>query len=108
MSSVLRTDVYVVTLITTVTGSVAHTTASAEGGHACADRRDVSRRRGWDGAAVVLRAGKACAHGEERQRVSQGGKVMSGDASVNTGAVRWSDPVSAYLMVRRMQIKLHR
>jgi RNA-directed DNA polymerase len=33
---------------------------------------------------------------------------MSEDASVNTGAVRWSDPDSAYLAVRRMQTKLHR
>jgi RNA-directed DNA polymerase len=33
---------------------------------------------------------------------------MSEDASVNTGAVRWSDPDSAYFAVRRMQTKLHR
>jgi RNA-directed DNA polymerase len=33
---------------------------------------------------------------------------MSGDASVNTGAVRWPDVDSAYLAVRRMQTKLHR
>ena len=33
---------------------------------------------------------------------------MSEDALVNTGAVEWPDPDSAYLMVRRMQIKLHR
>src|SRR3981081_4159005 len=36
------------------------------------------------------------------------GKVMSEDAPVNTGAVRWPDPDSAYLAVRRMQTKLHR
>ncbi|MFI6803024.1 group II intron reverse transcriptase/maturase [Streptosporangium canum] len=33
---------------------------------------------------------------------------MSEDALVNTGAERWPDPDSAYLAVRRMQIKLHR
>ncbi|MER7127306.1 group II intron reverse transcriptase/maturase [Micrococcus luteus] len=33
---------------------------------------------------------------------------MSEDAPVNSGAVRWPDPDSAYLAVRRMQIKLHR
>ncbi|MET7729701.1 reverse transcriptase domain-containing protein [Streptomyces mirabilis] len=33
---------------------------------------------------------------------------MSEDALVNTGAVRWPDADSAYLAVRRMQIKLHR
>lgn len=33
---------------------------------------------------------------------------MSEDASVNTGAVVWPDPDSAYLAVRRMQTKLHR
>jgi RNA-directed DNA polymerase len=33
---------------------------------------------------------------------------MSEDAPVNTGAVRWPDADSAYLAVRRMQIKLHR
>jgi len=33
---------------------------------------------------------------------------MSEDASVNTGAVRWPEPDSAYFAVRRMQIKLHR
>jgi RNA-directed DNA polymerase len=33
---------------------------------------------------------------------------MSEDAPVNTGAVEWPDPDSAYLTVRRMQIKLHR
>ena len=33
---------------------------------------------------------------------------MSGDAPVNTGAVRWPDVNSAYLTVRRMQTKLHR
>lgn len=33
---------------------------------------------------------------------------MSEDASVNTDAVRWPDVDSAYLAVRRMQIKLHR
>src|SRR6184192_3791694 len=36
------------------------------------------------------------------------GKAMPEDASVNTGAVRWPDPDSAYLAVRRMQTKLHR
>ena len=33
---------------------------------------------------------------------------MSEDAPVNTGAVAWPDPDSAYFAVRRMQIKLHR
>jgi Retron-type reverse transcriptase len=33
---------------------------------------------------------------------------MSEDAPVNIGAVGWPDPDSAYLAVRRMQIKLHR
>jgi RNA-directed DNA polymerase len=33
---------------------------------------------------------------------------MSEDAPVNTGAVRWPDPDSAYFAVRRMQAKLHR
>jgi RNA-directed DNA polymerase len=33
---------------------------------------------------------------------------MSEDAPVNAGAVRWPDADSAYLTVRRMQIKLHR
>jgi RNA-directed DNA polymerase len=33
---------------------------------------------------------------------------MSEDAPVNTSAVRWPDVDSAYLAVRRMQIKLHR
>ena len=33
---------------------------------------------------------------------------MSEDAPVNTGAVGWPDPDSAYFTVRRMQIKLHR
>ena len=33
---------------------------------------------------------------------------MSEGTSVNTGVVRWPDPDSAYLAVRRMQIKLHR
>ncbi len=33
---------------------------------------------------------------------------MSEDAPVNTGAARWPDADSAYLAVRRMQIKLHR
>jgi RNA-directed DNA polymerase len=33
---------------------------------------------------------------------------MSEDASVNTGAVWWPEPDSAYFAVRRMQIKLHR
>jgi RNA-directed DNA polymerase len=36
------------------------------------------------------------------------GNVMSEDAPVNTGAVRWPDPDSAYFAVRRMQTKLHR
>jgi RNA-directed DNA polymerase len=33
---------------------------------------------------------------------------MSEDAPVNTGAVQWPDPGSAYYAVRRMQTKLHR
>jgi RNA-directed DNA polymerase len=33
---------------------------------------------------------------------------MSEDAPVNTGAVAWPEPDSAYVTVRRMQIKLHR
>jgi RNA-directed DNA polymerase len=33
---------------------------------------------------------------------------MSEDAPVNTGAVWWPDPDSAYFAVRRMQTKLHR
>jgi len=33
---------------------------------------------------------------------------MSEDAPVNTGAVGWPDPDSAYFAVRRMQTKLHR
>ena len=33
---------------------------------------------------------------------------MSEDAPVNTGAVKWPDPGSAYFTVRRMQTKLHR
>jgi len=33
---------------------------------------------------------------------------MSEDAPVNTGAVQWPDPASAYYAVRRMQTKLHR
>jgi RNA-directed DNA polymerase len=33
---------------------------------------------------------------------------MSEDAPVNTGAVEWPSPDSAYFMVRRMQTKLHR
>ena len=33
---------------------------------------------------------------------------MSEGTSVNTGVARWPDPDSAYLAVRRMQIKLHR
>ena len=46
-------------------------------------------------------------HGEGRQRVRQGGKVMSEDAPVNTGAVFWPDLYSAGVAVRRMQTKLH-
>src|SRR6266542_1161977 len=53
-------------------------------------------------------AGIARAHGEGRQRVSQGGNVMSEDALVNTGAAGWPHPDSAYFAVRRMQAKLHR
>jgi len=34
--------------------------------------------------------------------------VMSEAALVNTGAVIWPDPDSAYFTVRRMQTKLHR
>ncbi len=33
---------------------------------------------------------------------------MFEDAPVNTGAVGWPDPDSAYFAVRRMQTKLHR
>ena len=33
---------------------------------------------------------------------------MSGDAPVNTGAVEWPSPDSAYYIVRKMQAKLHR
>ena len=33
---------------------------------------------------------------------------MSEDASVNTGAVTWPAPDSAWVAVRRMQTKLHR
>ncbi len=33
---------------------------------------------------------------------------MSGDAPVNSGAVKWPHPDSAYFTVRSMQIKLHR
>ena len=36
------------------------------------------------------------------------GNVMSEDAPVNTGAVEWPSPDSAYFMVRSMQTKLHR
>src|SRR5258708_4674967 len=72
------------------------------------DRHDASRRRGWDGAAVVLRGRESRSHGEGRQRVSKGGKVMSEDAPVNSGAVKWPHPDSAYFTVGSMQIKLHR
>jgi len=34
--------------------------------------------------------------------------AMSEEPPVNTGVTRWPDPDSAYLVVRRMQIKLHR
>jgi RNA-directed DNA polymerase len=71
------------------------------------DRRDACRRRGWGGAAVVLRVRESRVHGEGRQRVSQGGKVMSEDAPVNTGVVSWPDPYSAGVAVRSMQTKLH-
>jgi RNA-directed DNA polymerase len=71
------------------------------------DRRDACRRRGWGGAAVVLRVRESRVHGEGRQRVSQGGKVMSEDAPVNTGVVSWPDPYSAGIAVRSMQTKLH-
>src|SRR6266700_5387916 len=37
-----------------------------------------------------------------------GGKAMSEDAPVNTGAVTWPDTDAAYFAVRRMQTKLHR
>ena len=33
---------------------------------------------------------------------------MSEDAPVNSGAVKWPHPDSAYFTVRSMQIKLHR
>jgi len=36
------------------------------------------------------------------------GKAMSEDAPVNTGAVRWPHPDTAYFAVQRMQSKLHR
>jgi RNA-directed DNA polymerase len=36
------------------------------------------------------------------------GRAMSEDAPVNTGAVQWPHPDSAYFTVRSMQIKLHR
>jgi RNA-directed DNA polymerase len=36
-----------------------------------------------------------------------GGKAMSEDAPVNTGAAEWPDAGSAYYAVRRMQTKLH-
>src|SRR3954469_18305389 len=64
--------------------------------------------RGWDGAAVVLRARESRVHGQGWQRVSQGEKAMSGDTLVNTGVMEWPDPDSAYFTVREMQIKLHR
>jgi RNA-directed DNA polymerase len=38
----------------------------------------------------------------------QGGIVMSEGAPVNTGAVEWPDPDSAYFAVRKMQTKLYR
>src|SRR4051812_20328593 len=38
----------------------------------------------------------------------QGGKAMSEGAPVNSGAVEWPSPDSAYVAVRRMQTKLHR
>src|SRR6516225_591040 len=72
------------------------------------DRRDAGRRRGWGGAAVVLRARESRAHGKGRQRVSQGGNVMSEDAPGNPGAVAWPDDFTASVRVRRMQAKLHR
>src|SRR6516162_1154171 len=72
------------------------------------DRRDACRRRGWGGAAVVLRARESRVHGKGRQRVSQGGNVMSEDAPGNPGAVAWPDDFTASAMVRRMQAKLHR
>jgi hypothetical protein len=55
--------------------------------------------------SVVLRAGEARAHGEGRQRVSLRRNVMSEDVPVNTGAVEWPHPSSAYFAVRRMQAK---
>src|SRR6266704_753282 len=72
------------------------------------DRRDASRRRGWGGVAVVLRARESRVPGEGRQRVRSRRNVMSEEAPVNIGAVEWPDPGSAYFMVRRMQTKLHR
>src|SRR3954469_7703261 len=62
---------------------------------------------GWGGVAVVLRAWESHVHREGRQRVSQEGKAMSEDASVNTDAAGWPDPDLAYFAVRRMQTKLH-
>jgi RNA-directed DNA polymerase len=58
--------------------------------------------RGRGGAVVVLRAWESHVHGEGRQRVSQGRNAMSEDAPVNTGAVEWPSPDSAYFAVRRM------
>src|SRR5260370_499843 len=78
---------------------------AGEGG---GDRRDAGGRRGWGGAAVVLRARESRVHGEGRQCVSQGGKVMSEDAPGNPGAVAWPDEFTASVMVRSMQIKLQR
>ena len=70
------------------------------------DRRDVSRRRGWGGAVVVLRAWESHVHGEGRQHVSQGGRAKSIDAPVNTGAVGRPEPSAADHAVWRMQTKL--
>jgi RNA-directed DNA polymerase len=46
--------------------------------------------------------------GKDGSVLSQGGKAMSEDALVNTSAVEWPNPDSAYFTVRRMQTKLHR
>src|SRR3954468_6958233 len=37
----------------------------------------------------------------------KGGKAMSEEAPVNTGAAWWPNPDSAYFAVRRMQTQLH-
>src|SRR5947207_3159692 len=46
--------------------------------------------------------------GQGRQCASQGGRAMPEDALVNTSAVMWPHPDSAFFAVRDMQSKLHR